>query len=61
MPRTVKQRVSWVADLGFLTRLGVALEMDKTISIPLKKEIARTLNDLCLLFHKAEAERHKAA
>lgn len=62
MPRQVHIRVSWSNDLAYFSRLGKALEMDKTIrDKKLKVEIVRTLHQLTLLMQRAEAKRQESA
>lgn len=57
MPRTVQQRVSFQADIGFLTRLSQAVEIDERMTDNEKRQALALINSLSIVFHKVEARR----
>lgn len=57
MGRTVQPRVSFQADIAFLTRMIRAVEIDKRIKPEAKKKIIRLISELQTLFMEIERER----
>lgn len=57
MGRNVKIRISFQADIAFLTRLSRAVELDKAISAPDRKELIGCISSLQLMLMKIERDR----
>ena len=57
MGRTVQPRVSFQADIAFLTRMIRAVEIDKRIKPDKRKKLIGTISELQALFMEIERER----
>lgn len=57
MPRTVNPRVSFQADIGFLSRLSQAIELDGHMTPEEKKEAISALSKVSTVLHGVEIRR----
>lgn len=57
MPRTVQMRVSFQADIAFLSRLAQAIEKDEFMTPEEKQRACHGLSQVSTVFHAVEMRR----
>lgn len=57
MPRTVQPRVSFQGDIGFLSRLSQAIELDGHMTPDEKQTAIRGISEVSRVLHGAEIRR----
>jgi hypothetical protein len=57
MPRVVQPRVSFQGDIGFLSRLSQAVELDQHMTPEEKREAISALSKVSTVLHGAEIRR----